>query len=212
MASRLAGGVLAFDRLDERLPFPIPDEARAVLPLFPTILDLSQYTLKVTGLKANQYTLKINGIPAATLSAKQLETGVNLTALAPSPQASSVNPIVAQGRAILGAVAAKEALVSQWRSLVAKGPCRRRRSGIERATGGPDDEGRRGRRRHPGCRSAAKAAFRARSSSVISNLRTKPPAYDPQFPSAYNDHWSDLLALLALDMAQQSVPRRNRLQ
>ena len=35
-------------------------------------------------------------------------------------QASRVNPIVAQGRAILGAVAAKESLVSQWRSLSQK--------------------------------------------------------------------------------------------
>src|SRR4051812_12307664 len=42
-------GVLAFDRLDQRLPFPIPDEARAVVALFPAILELSQYNLKVTG-------------------------------------------------------------------------------------------------------------------------------------------------------------------
>lgn len=113
-------GVLAFDRLDERLPFPIPDEARAVLLLFPTILDLSQYTLKATGLQASAYTLKINGIQATTLPAKQFESGVNLTALTPSPQASGVNPIAAQGRAILGAVAAKESLVGQWRSLSQK--------------------------------------------------------------------------------------------
>ena len=111
------GGTLAFDRLDERLPFPIPDEAREVLPLFPTILDLSQYILKVTGLKGTQYTLKINGNPAATLTAKQLESGVNLTALTPSPENTSVNPITTQGLAILSAVKAKEALVSQWRGL-----------------------------------------------------------------------------------------------
>src|SRR5262245_9681743 len=111
------GGALAFDRLDERLPFPIPDEARAVLPLFPTILNLSQYTLKVTGLKGSQYTLKINGEPVAALTAKQLESGLNLTALTPSPQATGANPIAAQGLAILSAVKAKEALVSQWRGL-----------------------------------------------------------------------------------------------
>jgi lysophospholipase L1-like esterase len=110
-------GLLAFDRLDERLPFPIPDEARTVLPLFPTLLDLSQYTLKVTGLKGSQYALKINGIQVATLPAKQLEGGVNLTALGPGAQASGANPIVAQGRAILSAVTAKESLVSQWRAL-----------------------------------------------------------------------------------------------
>jgi lysophospholipase L1-like esterase len=113
-------GVLAFDRLDQRLPFPIPDEARAVVALFPAILELSQYNLKVTGLKPKQYTLKINGTAAATLTAKQLQTGVNLTALAPDGQASGANPIAAQGRAILGAVTAKESLVSQWRSLSQK--------------------------------------------------------------------------------------------
>src|SRR5262245_53276540 len=36
------GGV-AFDRLDERLPFPVPDNARAVLPLAPDVLALSRY-------------------------------------------------------------------------------------------------------------------------------------------------------------------------
>jgi hypothetical protein len=86
--------------------------------LFPTILNLSQYMLKVTGLKANSYVLRINGVSLTTLTAKQLESGVNLAGLGPATQASSgVNPIVAHGRAILSAVAAKEALVSQWRSL-----------------------------------------------------------------------------------------------
>ncbi len=66
-----AEGTLAFDRLDERLPMPIPDDARAVLPMYPTILDLSQYTLKVTGLKDGKYTLQIDGVPIATLSAKE---------------------------------------------------------------------------------------------------------------------------------------------
>jgi lysophospholipase L1-like esterase len=112
-----AEGKLSFDRLDERSAFPIPDEARAVVTLFPTILDLSQYTLQVKGLKAGDYTLKINGIDVGKLPAKQLEAGVNLTSLAPGSAASGVNPIAAQGRAILSAVAAKESLVSQWRAL-----------------------------------------------------------------------------------------------
>jgi hypothetical protein len=102
------------------LPFPIPDEARAVLPMYPTILELSQYTLKVTGLKAERYTLKINGITAATLSAKDFDAGVNLTTLGAGPQTGSANPIVAQGRAVLGSVAAKERLVDQWRALSQK--------------------------------------------------------------------------------------------
>lgn len=110
------GGKLAFDRIDERLPFPIPDETRPVLPLYPTILDLSQYTLRVPGLKAGNYGLAINSVPAGTLSAKDLEAGVNLTSLGAAPQGPA-HPIVAQSRAILAAVVAKEGLVTQWRAL-----------------------------------------------------------------------------------------------
>jgi len=109
------GGRLAFDRLDERLPFPIPDEARCVLPLCPAILDLSRYTLQVTGLPNGNYTLKINGIAAATLAARELAAGVNLTAFGPAP-AGEPGPILAQSRAVLAAVAGKEGLVNQWRS------------------------------------------------------------------------------------------------
>ena len=56
-----------------------------------------------------------NGIVSATLTAKELAAGVNLTALGPIPQAGEANPIVAQGRAILSAVGNKEGLVGQWR-------------------------------------------------------------------------------------------------
>jgi len=108
---------LAFDRLDECLPFPIPDEARAVLPLYPTILDLSQYTMSVTGLKDGNYVLTVNGSPLATLSAKELEAGVNLTAFGSDPKAKAPNPITAQGKAILAAVSSRAGLVSQWRGM-----------------------------------------------------------------------------------------------
>src|SRR5207244_421654 len=109
-----------FDRLDERLPFPIPDEARSVVAFYPTILELSQYMLKVTGLKGGPYALKVNGIATATLTAAELEAGVNLTAIGPALQAKEASPIVAQMRAILGAVAAKEGIVGQWRGLSQK--------------------------------------------------------------------------------------------
>jgi lysophospholipase L1-like esterase len=101
-------GKLTFDRLDERLPFPIPDEARPVLPLYPTILELSQYTLKVTGLTGEHYTLKVNGIALATVTGKELAEGVNLSAYGPGP-------IAGQGKEILAAVSGKEGLVGQWR-------------------------------------------------------------------------------------------------
>jgi lysophospholipase L1-like esterase len=101
---------LTFDRSDDCLPIPIPDEARPVLPLFPTILELSQYILKVTDLKGDQYKLQVDGKLVATLSAKDLEKGVNLSAY-------DQGPIAAQGKEILAAVAAKEGLVGQWRGL-----------------------------------------------------------------------------------------------
>ena len=103
-------GKLAFDRLDGCLPFPIPDEARPVLPLFPTILELSQYTLRVTGLTGERYVLRANDMPLATLTAKELAAGVNLTSF-------GSGPIAAQGMAVLSAVSAKEGLVGQWRGL-----------------------------------------------------------------------------------------------
>jgi lysophospholipase L1-like esterase len=114
------GGKIEFDRLDQRLPLPVPDDARAVVPFFPTILELSQYTLKVTGLTSGTYTLKINGVVAASVTAKELAAGVNLTAIEQPPQAKQASPIAAQSRAILAAVAAKEGLVSQWRGLSQK--------------------------------------------------------------------------------------------
>jgi hypothetical protein len=107
-------GRIEFDRIDERLPFPIPEDAQTVTAFYPTILDLSQYTLKVTGLKDGSYSMKINGIASATLTSKELANGVNLTALSPIAPAT-VNPITAQSRAILSAVANKENLVGQWR-------------------------------------------------------------------------------------------------
>jgi lysophospholipase L1-like esterase len=106
----VGNGKLVFNRLDECLPIPIPDDARAVLPLFPTILELSQYILQVKGLPGGTYALKVNGKPTATLSEKELADGVNLTAFAQGP-------IADQGKAILAEVAAKEGLVGQYRGL-----------------------------------------------------------------------------------------------
>lgn len=100
--------VLSFTRLDDCVPFPIPAEARTVLPLCPAVLELSQYTLKVTGLTGEKYTLKVNTVLTATLSGAELEAGINLSDF---PQGAIAN----QSKAILAAVAAKENIVSQWR-------------------------------------------------------------------------------------------------
>jgi lysophospholipase L1-like esterase len=103
-------GKITFERLDECLPFPIPDDARVVLPLYPTILEMSQYTLAVKDLSEGSYTLRINGTDVATCTAKELAAGVNLTAY-------GKGPIAAQGKEVLAAVNAKEGLVGQWRGL-----------------------------------------------------------------------------------------------
>lgn len=113
-------GKLAFDRLDECLPFPIPNDARVVLSLAPEVLELSQYTLKITGLKEADYVLTIDGARCAKLSAKELADGVNLTTIANDPQSKMGNPIVAQMQAVLAAVGAKENIVGNWRGLSQK--------------------------------------------------------------------------------------------
>jgi lysophospholipase L1-like esterase len=108
---------VTFDRLDERSPFPIPEDARGVLALDPTILDMSQYTLKITGLKPGSYALKINNTAVATVTAEALAAGVNLTALGNQPGVKTPNAISEQGKAILSAIGARAAAVGQWRGI-----------------------------------------------------------------------------------------------
>lgn len=110
------GGV-SFDRLDETLPFPIADNARAVMVISPEVADLSRYTLAVKGLKDGDYELKVGGVASGKFTAKQLADGINLTELAPLPGAKDVNPIIAQMRAVLKAVEDKEGVVGTWRNL-----------------------------------------------------------------------------------------------
>jgi lysophospholipase L1-like esterase len=117
---KVTGGVLAFERFDECLPFPIADDARPVLPIAPDVLAISQYTLAVPNLPAGDYLLKINGANCGRFSSKQLFDGINLTALAPVPMTKDLNPVVAQMRGVLKAVADKEAVVGTWRSLSQK--------------------------------------------------------------------------------------------
>lgn len=112
-----ANGGVAFDRLDETLPFPIADNARAVMAISPEVAEMSQYTLAVKGLKDGSYELKVGGIASGKFTAKQLADGINLTELAPVPGAKEVNPILGQMRAVLKAVEDKEAVVGQWRNL-----------------------------------------------------------------------------------------------
>jgi hypothetical protein len=111
---------VAFERLDDCLPFPIADGARSILPLAPDVLALSKYTLAVKALKDGDYTLKIGGVACGKFTAKQLAEGINLTSLAPVAGAKDTNPITAQMRAVLKAVDDKEGIVGTWRSLSQK--------------------------------------------------------------------------------------------
>jgi lysophospholipase L1-like esterase len=115
---KLDGDKLAFSRLDESLPFPIPDGTVDVLPLCPTIEEMSLYMLKVDGLKPGDYTVKIGGAALAPkFTAEELAKGVNLTAAVHTVgQGSNPNPILIQSRAILQAVGGKAGLVNQWRT------------------------------------------------------------------------------------------------
>jgi hypothetical protein len=107
---KTAGDTLSFDRLDEALPFPIPDDARAAVTVLESIANLSQYMLTVSGLKTDNYDVSIDGIKVATVSSSDLAKGWNMGLL-------DKGPIADQCRSILQLVGAKEGVVGQWRNL-----------------------------------------------------------------------------------------------
>jgi len=72
-------GKLSFTRLDERGPWPILPMAKSALELLPETLKLSRYLLRVSGLADGEYHISINGKPAATVSAKDLAAGWNIS-------------------------------------------------------------------------------------------------------------------------------------
>ncbi|MBU0714585.1 MAG: hypothetical protein KJ964_04445 [Verrucomicrobia bacterium] len=101
-------GGLSFDRLDECLPLPIPDEARGALLVYPSLAELSQWILAVTGLKAGQYQVNIDGVNVASVTADELSKGWNMGTL-------TKGAVADQCRHILQLVSIKESCVSQWR-------------------------------------------------------------------------------------------------
>ncbi|MFA6568278.1 MAG: GDSL-type esterase/lipase family protein [Victivallales bacterium] len=107
---KVAGDTLSFDRLDDALPFPIPDDARPSVTVLDSIADLSQYMLAVSGLKADNYDVSIDGAKVATVSSAELAKGWNMGLL-------DKGPVADQCRSILKLVSAKEGLVGQWRGL-----------------------------------------------------------------------------------------------
>ena len=102
-------GGLSFDRLDDCLPMPIPDEARGALIVYPAIADCSQWLLTVTKLKPGSYQVSMDGTALATITADELAKGWNMGTL-------DKGAVAEQGRGILQRVAAKASLVQQWRA------------------------------------------------------------------------------------------------
>ena len=107
---KVEGNTLSFSRTDECLPMPIPPDARPALQLVPLTEKLNQYTLTVNGLKGDSFTVTIDGAPVATVTAKELSAGWNLSEL-------TKGPIADQCQSILKLVAAKENAVGAWRDV-----------------------------------------------------------------------------------------------
>ncbi len=103
-------GALTFTRDDRVLPMPLPGEASQVLPLAPILDDLSQYRLRVTGLKEGPYDVLVDGAKVTTISSGQLAQGWNMT--------DADTPMAAQATALLGKVYEKNnAYFDRWRNV-----------------------------------------------------------------------------------------------
>jgi lysophospholipase L1-like esterase len=91
-------GKLSFTRLDECGPWPIEPTAKSAVDLLPETLKLTDYTLRVPGLPEGDYHVSIDGKPAATVSAKQLAEGWNISTVfegALADRATRINALIA---------------------------------------------------------------------------------------------------------------------
>jgi len=107
---KVAEDRMSFVRLDASLPMPIPPQARAVLPLMPSIADLSRQVLKVTGLKGKSYDVTIDDEKVGSVTADQLAAGWDMGLM-------DAGPIAAQCRTLLDRVTDKERIVSDYRTI-----------------------------------------------------------------------------------------------
>lgn len=104
------GTTLSFDRLDQALPMPVDKRAEAALKLAPVLDELSQYSLRVTGLAEGSYVITIDGETAAKASAAELGKGINLS--------NADGPVTKQAREVLSLVFHKNDLYfNRWRNV-----------------------------------------------------------------------------------------------
>jgi lysophospholipase L1-like esterase len=135
-------GSLAFEQLDEALPF-FPPEATGILKFSPILEELNRYLLKITGLPEGQFEIRLGGQKVAQYSADQLAKGVNL-----APAALENGPVKEQVLAVKAAVEKKNkffhdrifrgivlAPVPDWLNLTRQELEQRRQAGVaERMT------------------------------------------------------------------------------
>jgi hypothetical protein len=89
---------------------PIDTRAKDALKLAPVLDELSQYSLRVTGLTEGTYVITIDGTQAATATAAELGAGVNLT--------NADGPITEQAREVLSLVFRKnDRFFDRWRGV-----------------------------------------------------------------------------------------------
>jgi hypothetical protein len=87
-----------FTRRDATLPTYLDPEAMVVLPYAPVLGELSQYWLKVTGLRSGNWRLTVNGEEVGVFGSEALAKGVNLAGQ-PGPWRTlgkAVNELVAE--------------------------------------------------------------------------------------------------------------------
>jgi len=79
-------GKVAFECLENSLPFPIPPDAAMALDLVPFIQELNQEILAVSNLAAGKWSLTIDGQACGEYGSQELATGVNLATNGKTPQ------------------------------------------------------------------------------------------------------------------------------
>lgn len=97
---------VAFDRMDDAIPFPVQPDWVSLLPYVNQLKDLNWCGLKVTGLEAGNYALLIDEKVVGSHTADQLAEGINLGIL-------TTGPIYDQGKKVLDAINAKNKIVHQ---------------------------------------------------------------------------------------------------
>ncbi|MEN6545398.1 MAG: SGNH/GDSL hydrolase family protein [Armatimonadia bacterium] len=105
---KCAPDAVSLTRLDNCLPFPIPDNARDGLKLVPLAKDLSHCGLTVAGLKPGKYEIKVDGVAVATATADELAVGIEMG----TPEKG---PIYDQLQRVTNLIGEKARLVGGWR-------------------------------------------------------------------------------------------------